>query len=217
MAVAEKINKDYYVYSGAYGGKIVYVGKGVKERCLHLNSGISHLYEANKLHFLGEQIDIKIELEGLTSEQALEEEKRLIIDWQPLWNGNDNPRRVWVDLIRRSARYIRTLETVPWSLRLLCAVDDNLSGDENIFISRASLRNCEISKNVEMRYFRNDWWEPRVPFLTEFVYHKKESGYYAKINIDYILEGEEMKKWVTRSRGARVVTLPQNSTNTGYC
>ena len=51
-------DRDYYVYTGYSDGELVYIGRGSGNRKLHLNSGVSHVHKANKLHFLGKQIEI---------------------------------------------------------------------------------------------------------------------------------------------------------------
>lgn len=76
----------YYVYVGRVEGAIVYVGKGLYDRDSHLNSGCSHVYEANRLHFSGGSIDVERVITGLTEEDALEFESLLISETLPQWN-----------------------------------------------------------------------------------------------------------------------------------
>ena len=42
----------YEVYQCKYKGEVVYIGQGVRGRHRHCNSGCSHVYELNKIHFL---------------------------------------------------------------------------------------------------------------------------------------------------------------------
>lgn len=62
------IANNYLVYAGYYQGDCVYVGEGVEGRELHLNSGVSHIYEANRLHFKGESVDVKVIYSSVTKD-----------------------------------------------------------------------------------------------------------------------------------------------------
>lgn len=78
--------KGCVVYIGRVDGEIVYVGEGKFGRELHLNSGTSHLYEANKAHFKGKVIDIEIAAKDVTKLEAVSLEKGLITKYNPKWN-----------------------------------------------------------------------------------------------------------------------------------
>lgn len=78
---------DFIVYQGILDGVVVYVGMGSEDRHLHLNSGVSHLYEANRAHFSGQDIVVEVIQSGLTKEKALQLEKSLIKEKQPGWNS----------------------------------------------------------------------------------------------------------------------------------
>lgn len=79
-------DRDYYVYAGYSEGELVYIGRGSGNRKLHLNSGVSHVYEANKLHFLGKQVEIKIIKDKLDLNDSKQLEKFEIIKNTPKWN-----------------------------------------------------------------------------------------------------------------------------------
>jgi len=74
------------VYLATLNNEVVYVGKGTKNRSLHLNSGKSSCYEANALHFSGGKVEITIVCSGVSNQKALEEEKGYIANLKPLWN-----------------------------------------------------------------------------------------------------------------------------------
>jgi hypothetical protein len=77
----------FYVYQGSINGVIVYIGMGSKDRYFHLNSGVSHLYLANKAHFDGVEVLTEKIYESVSKEEALELEKELIKIHQPVWNS----------------------------------------------------------------------------------------------------------------------------------
>lgn len=77
---------EYYVYSGSLSGAVVYVGKGRGNRYLHLNSGKSSCYQANKLHFEGGSLIIKIVEIFENSLEAEKFERDMIREIKPIWN-----------------------------------------------------------------------------------------------------------------------------------
>lgn len=77
---------EYYVYTGILSDTIVYVGKGCGDRYLHLNSGKSSCYEANKLHFEGGSLIVDIVEIFETSAEAEKFEKSMIKEIKPIWN-----------------------------------------------------------------------------------------------------------------------------------
>lgn len=77
---------DWYVYVGKYGDRVVYIGKGRGTRYNHLNSGISSCYAANKTHFDGGVIEVDVVSYFESSQEALEYEKKLIVELEPDWN-----------------------------------------------------------------------------------------------------------------------------------
>ena len=74
------------VYMVEYNDDVLYVGCGDEGRPYHTTSGVSHVYELNKLHFLGITPKINILEEGLTKEQALVYEQYHIERLKPLYN-----------------------------------------------------------------------------------------------------------------------------------
>jgi hypothetical protein len=76
----------YYVYVGRVDSKVVYIGKGKQARYLHLNSGISSCYQANKYHFAGGVTDVEIIYRTDSEADALELESHLIFEAKPIWN-----------------------------------------------------------------------------------------------------------------------------------
>ena len=76
----------FEVYSCYYDGELLYVGSGAISRHKHCNSGCSHVYELNKLHFEGAVFDIKLRYFE-TKEESLEVEKALIREHLPKLNS----------------------------------------------------------------------------------------------------------------------------------
>ena len=76
----------FEVYSCYYEGKLLYVGSGAINRHKHCNSGCSHVYGLNKLHFEGAVFDIKLRYFE-TKEESLEVEKALIREHLPKLNS----------------------------------------------------------------------------------------------------------------------------------
>lgn len=81
-------NKKHIVYQAKIDSEIVYIGSGARGREKHCNSGCSHVYEMNRLHFLGVEIKVTITHYGLSKEESLSVEKELIIKHQPKYNTN---------------------------------------------------------------------------------------------------------------------------------
>ena len=75
----------YEVYLCKYKGEVVYVGQGGYKRHKHCNSGISHVYELNKLHFSGVVFDVTVKIFS-SKAKAVEKEKELIKMYLPKFN-----------------------------------------------------------------------------------------------------------------------------------
>lgn len=80
-------NKIYEVYVCKHEGVVVYVGQGYYNRHKHCNSGTSHVYELNQLHFQGVVFDIDVELLP-NKEVAVKKERELIKRYLPKFNKN---------------------------------------------------------------------------------------------------------------------------------
>jgi hypothetical protein len=83
--VRDKI-EGHYVYAATYNNEIVYVGKGQDNRWLHCTSGVSHVYELNKLHFEGKEVTVEIIKEDMTADEAFKFERELIEKINPPFN-----------------------------------------------------------------------------------------------------------------------------------
>jgi len=82
--MASKRN-EYVVYQASHNGELYYVGHGVKGRESHVNSGCSHVYELNRMHFEGNIFELTLEYHP-TKELAAEREKGLIQSRRPQFN-----------------------------------------------------------------------------------------------------------------------------------
>ena len=83
--------ESYEVYICYLGSEIVYVGSGRIGRHEHCNSGTSHVYELNKLHFEGVVFDVKVRYVK-TKETSLEQEVELINRHLPTFNFRHTPK-----------------------------------------------------------------------------------------------------------------------------
>ena len=84
--VIKPVTYDQVVYAVKHDGVIVYIGSGTRGREKHGCSGISHVYELNKLHFSGANLSVELLMEGLSKKIAIEEERNLIIQYKPIYN-----------------------------------------------------------------------------------------------------------------------------------
>lgn len=82
----KEVKNVYCVYIARAGDSILYIGSGVHGRWEHVNSGTSHSYELNKLHFSGNVLEIEVVFSGLSKKQSLKEEKFLILLHKPSLN-----------------------------------------------------------------------------------------------------------------------------------
>ena len=79
--------KGYEVYVCKKGSEIVYIGEGKFGRHKHCKSGTSHVYELNKLHFEGVELEVKVVKAFETKKEAEHFEKLLIDEHQPIYNS----------------------------------------------------------------------------------------------------------------------------------
>lgn len=84
------MSKVYEVYSCSYKGRIVYIGEGARGRHKHCNSGCSHVYSLNRIHFLegSEALDVKVLEESNSKKYVSDREKELIRLYDPEYNKN---------------------------------------------------------------------------------------------------------------------------------
>ena len=103
--------KGYEVYVCTLDKDVLYIGSGRLNRHKHCNSGTSHVYELNKLHFEGKIFDVKLKFFS-TKEESLEEEKRLISQHLPRFNivhtSKNTSKADWLrngDKLRKAFKY----------------------------------------------------------------------------------------------------------------
>ena len=73
------------MYLCKHEGVVVYVGQGNYNRHKHCNSGTSHVYELNKLHFQGVVFEVDVTILD-NKEVAVKKEKELIKKYLPKFN-----------------------------------------------------------------------------------------------------------------------------------
>lgn len=74
----------YFVYDNDYN--ICYIGSGTGSRYTHTDSGISHSYNLNKMHFTGVETITRIFKGGLSITEARDLERELILQHRPYCN-----------------------------------------------------------------------------------------------------------------------------------
>lgn len=77
---------EYYVYAVEIDGVFIYIGKGYKTRWEHTVSGVSHVYELNRLHFDEQPLIVICLAQNLTSRQAHWFEQNCITKYNPEFN-----------------------------------------------------------------------------------------------------------------------------------
>ena len=82
LKMAKKI---YEVYLCKHEGIVVYVGQGYYNRHKHCNSGTSHVYELNNLHFQGVVFDVEVNILD-NKDVAVKKEREFIKKYLPKFN-----------------------------------------------------------------------------------------------------------------------------------
>ena len=81
----------YEVYFVKVRSSVCYVGMGKRGRHKHTESGVSHVYGLNCLHFTNpKEVTTHVIQNNLTQERALELEIELIQHYRPIYNKRDN-------------------------------------------------------------------------------------------------------------------------------
>lgn len=75
----------YEVYKCRLDGNVIYVGQGKTNRHKHCNSGCSHVYELNKMHFQGIVFDVAVK-RVKTKYDAILLENHYIQKYKPKYN-----------------------------------------------------------------------------------------------------------------------------------
>lgn len=116
MGYNKSNSSDFMVYVAKFRGKVMYVGEGKPYRYLHLTSGTSHCYAANKHHFEGNSLSIDVVAESLTKEDARNKEAELILELQPEWNKSGLVDRLKVfdrmEVMRVNQLLIKEFKTI---------------------------------------------------------------------------------------------------------
>lgn len=79
-------SQEHYVYMAVVEGEPVYIGSGKGDRHKHVNSGVSHNYGLNQLHFSGVRMEVLAFKENLTKTESEKLEKELIAYYNPAKN-----------------------------------------------------------------------------------------------------------------------------------
>ena len=90
------MTKMYELYYCIYKGEVVYIGQGAKGRHTHCNSGCSHVYGLNEIHFREgtDALETKVVLMGRDKEKMVELEREHILTLRPKFNSQYLKRRV---------------------------------------------------------------------------------------------------------------------------
>ena len=90
------MTKFYELYYCIYNGEVVYIGQGAKGRHTHCNSGCSHVYGLNEIHFREgpDALETKVMLMSRDKEKMVELEREHILAMRPKLNSQYLKRRV---------------------------------------------------------------------------------------------------------------------------
>lgn len=125
--------QTYEVYIVRHEGVPMYVGEGKEGRYLHVNSGTSNVYEANRMHFQGIELDVEV-ITVQDKEASVELERELIKELRPAWNVNGTEFEENRRLLRKVFSDIRTPRTT-YLYRVLEYYHPNLTWDNKLTIS----------------------------------------------------------------------------------
>ena len=103
--------KVWIVYFVRYKSEVVYIGSGVRGREKHTTSGVSHVYELNKLHFAGEEVDVTVVKEFTSKEASLSFEMEQIKKHRPTYNKVHNNTEVTDNMTKYA---IFKADTLKW-------------------------------------------------------------------------------------------------------
>ena len=90
------MTKMYELYYCMHNGEVVYIGQGAKGRHAHCNSGCSHVYSLNEIHFKEgvDALETKVIMFGRDKEEMVRLEKEHILALKPKFNSQYLKRRV---------------------------------------------------------------------------------------------------------------------------
>ena len=79
-----------------HNGEVAYIGQGAKGRHTHCNSGCSHVYSLNEIHFKegADALETRVILFGRDKEEMVRLEKEHILALKPKFNPQYLKRRV---------------------------------------------------------------------------------------------------------------------------
>lgn len=77
-----------YIYYVVCNEQVIYIGRGSGYRFEHTDSGVSHKYHLNLLHFAGVPVQTHIIYSGLSNKEAKDLEVEMIMRVQPVLNSD---------------------------------------------------------------------------------------------------------------------------------
>lgn len=90
-------SKVYELYHCKYKGEVVYVGQGARGRHRHCNSGVSHVFELNKIYFTdgAEALSVEVLMQDKNKDVVVKAEEEYILARKPRFNKvlNNNVSR----------------------------------------------------------------------------------------------------------------------------
>ena len=127
---------QFEVYIARYEGRVMYVGEGRKGRNQHINSGISHLYDANKYYFDGKILDVEV-IPVESKKKAEQIERELIKEHKPLWNVDGTLTKNRRNTIRRIFKQHPSvdIDNSHYIVKILSHARNNLVKDSLLLIS----------------------------------------------------------------------------------
>lgn len=207
---------DFEVYIARHEDEVLYIGEGVKGRHLHLTSGISHCYEANRYHFEGIELDIEV-IEYSTKSEVVSMEKVLIKDLEPLWNKRLSgwsavqSRKQLTDNLYK-ARYNGTI-TNQGHIKFMEYLISVVGVDYRCVITRDYMNKQEYTASTLLRSLATKSDTKRPPKIGRLVEVNKTStrGYVVRFKKGFV-DGSMFKE-NTKIRGGVTPKLPIKTLN----
>lgn len=181
----------FEVYIGRVDGIIKYIGHGKKGRHKHLNSGVSHIYQANQLHFLGGCVEVSVDVYK-TKEEASRIEKELIVKHKPEWNVVHNEG---VTSLKPDIQYWKSTAEMStrWNYALGGLLLKNITSREVVYLPRK-----EVTKYSAVLYnYRKGKSKTKIKDQIPFVESVSLEGsrYEFIMNVDILRDREACDLW----------------------
>lgn len=110
---------EHIVYCCHTETEVLYIGHGKLGREKHCNSGVSHVYELNKQHFLHNDLIVVVLKHFATKKEAKDYEEQMIKDTLPKFNKSvkisekkSSDSFGWLDSINKNRNSIELIKSI---------------------------------------------------------------------------------------------------------